>query len=283
MNWNKVTLTIKITLLLFLSTNCYSGQLFEKFNSINDSVFSNKMIFKCSGTVFKYEKETFGSIKLYSRNGLEWLQVDNLKIKSTGVEFDGLQKIGGKGKKFILRKVSLPTFNNKKTDILEYFEVNEDINPMLLHLTIDFYEGELTGTNINGISDNISFLTEKYRKEQKLRSYGTSIYGSSVCRDIFSDKKLTPDECIQKKVSGRDNFIKRNHNLKRNSPDLYENLLNVNNSVIKIAKEEKIKKIKNLVALGERDKKINAVVDKFTGVLNLTTNPFQYIYSESCF
>jgi hypothetical protein len=204
----RVKTTIKILLFLSAAISNISvaeeQSLREKFIEFRESIFSRDMEFGCGRDNYRLEKGTFGGAKIFWKNGLQWLKLENLKIYDNGIKFDGL----GFNEDIQISDLNfnpeIPLIDTYK-ELGKYVSIIKDKSFHPMSYEIDFYERELTKTNSRPATTRFNFDIEQYVKDKndlleasklRLKKAKTQLANDSGMFKVFTeyDKKTIAEE-----------------------------------------------------------------------------------------
>ncbi|MGF1693933.1 hypothetical protein [Photobacterium kagoshimensis] len=139
-----------VVVILSTATKAMAIELREQFQVFQDSILGAKFEFKCGKSILKLEKKMLDLPKIYIKEHLEWVELDDLKVHSTGITFNGLGLTGDLPKSALYVESNLPIFNkqnNRYRDTADFYSIvsEEKFKPFVSQ--VDFYTNKLIQLN----------------------------------------------------------------------------------------------------------------------------------------
>lgn len=150
------------------STN--NKTLSTEFQRITESFLGGEIIFQCGDTTFKITSGIIGSPKLFWRSALQWVELDIVDFKDTGVVLYGLGREGGLPMTEYNFDTLIPIFNNDNFGIPRstgrYFYKVKSSEYVPYEHQIDFISENIAGENLQKIVEQFRLDAALYKREQ---------------------------------------------------------------------------------------------------------------------
>ncbi|QXC31733.1 hypothetical protein I6L39_08670 [Aeromonas sp. FDAARGOS 1409] len=169
-------LTLLLALIMLMHGNyifadsANNKTLNTEFQRITESFLGGEITFQCGDTMFKITSGIIGSPKLFWRSGLQWVELDMVDFKDTGVVLYGLGREGGLPMTEYNFDTLIPIFNNDNFGITRsagrYFYKIKSGEYVPYEHQIDFISEKIIGENLQKIVEQFRLDAALYKKEQ---------------------------------------------------------------------------------------------------------------------